>query len=129
MLDKMARKHTVNAASRRYPVRFFYNILNLAAINANILYKLVTGSKISWRRYLLRLSEELRSRFVEERKADSHQSSQTNSSTQKSQKRKHCQSKSCTSKTRETCSWYSKLVCGECIGKQEKLIYCRLCCQ
>ena len=50
VVDQMARKYTVNAASRRWPVQFFYNILDLAAINAHILYKLVTGSKISRRR-------------------------------------------------------------------------------
>ena len=129
VLDQLARKYTENVASRRWPAQFFDNILDLAAINAHILYKLVIGSKISRRRYLLRLSEELRSRFVEERKANSHQSSQTNSSTQKSQKRKHCQGKSYTNKTPETCSCCSKLVCGKCIEKQEQLIYCRLCCQ
>ena len=129
MLDQMAIKYTVNAASRWWPVQFFYNILDLAAINAHILYKLVTGSKISRRRYLLRLFEELRSRFVEERKTNSHQSSQTNNSMQKHQKQKHCQSKSCTNKTRETCSCCSKLVFSKRIGKKEKLIYCRLCCQ
>ena len=46
VLDQMARKYTVNAASCSWPVEFFYNILDLAAINALILYKLVTGSKI-----------------------------------------------------------------------------------
>ena len=110
VLDQMARKYTVNAASRRWSVQSFYNILNLAAINAHFLYKLVTGSKISRRRYLLRLSQELLSRFFEERKANSHQSSQTNSSMKKSQKRKHCQSKSCTNKTGETCCCCSKFV-------------------
>ena len=39
----MARKYTVNAASLRWSVQFFCNILDLAAINAHILYKLVTG--------------------------------------------------------------------------------------
>ena len=58
--DQMARKYTVNGASRRWHVQFFYNILDLAVINAHILYKLVTGSKISHRRYFLRLSEEHR---------------------------------------------------------------------
>ena len=38
VLDQMARKYTVNAASRWWPVQFFYNILDLAAINAHILY-------------------------------------------------------------------------------------------
>ena len=47
MVDQLARKYILNAASRRWPVQFFYNILDLAAINAHILYKLVTGSKIS----------------------------------------------------------------------------------
>ena len=126
VLDQMARKYTANAASCRWPVQFFYNILDLAAINAHILHELVIGSKISRQRYLLWLSKELRSKFVEERKTNLHQSSHTNSSMQKSQKRKHCQSKSCTNKTRETCSSCSKLVCGKCIGKQENLIYCKI---
>ena len=43
VLDQMARKYTVNAATSRWPVQFFCNILDLAAINAHILYKLVTG--------------------------------------------------------------------------------------
>ena len=43
VVDQTARKYTVNAASRRWPVKFFYNILDLTAINAHILYKLVTG--------------------------------------------------------------------------------------
>ena len=98
VLDQMARKYIVNAVSHRWREQFFYNISDLAAINDHILYKLVTGSKISRRRYFLRLSEELCSKFVEERKANSHQFSQTNSSMQKSQKRKRCQSKSCTNK-------------------------------
>ena len=45
VVDQMARKYTVNAASRRWPVQFFYNILDLALINAHILYKLVIGSR------------------------------------------------------------------------------------
>ena len=126
VVNQMARKYTVNASSRSWPVQFFYNILDLAAINAHILNKLVIGSKISRRRYFLQLSEELRSSFVEERKANSHQSSHTNSSLQKSHKRKHCQSKCCTNKTRKKCSSCSKLVCGKCIGKQEKLIFCKI---
>ena len=65
----MARKYTVNTTSRRWPLQFIYNILDLAAINAHILFKLATGSKISRWRYRQRFSEELRSRFVEERKA------------------------------------------------------------
>ena len=46
VLDQMAREYTVNASSRKWPVQFFYSILDLAAINAHILYKLAAGSKI-----------------------------------------------------------------------------------
>ena len=55
VVDQIARKYTANAASPRWPFFFLYNILRFAAINAYVLYNLVTGSKISWRRYLLRL--------------------------------------------------------------------------
>ena len=51
VLDQMARKYIVNAASCRWPVKFCYNILDLSAINVHILYKLVTRSKISRRWY------------------------------------------------------------------------------
>ena len=53
VVDQMARKYILNAASRRLPVQFFYNILDLAAIDAHILYKLVTGSNVSRRIFLL----------------------------------------------------------------------------
>ena len=60
---------------------FFINTLDLAAINAHTLYKLVTGSKISRRLYLLRLFEELRAKLVENRKANnSKESTQYNHS-------------------------------------------------
>ncbi|KAF2887332.1 hypothetical protein ILUMI_18841 [Ignelater luminosus] len=57
--DQMARKYTVNASSRRWPVHIFYNILDLAAINAYILYKEITGKKIKRRNFLLQLAEQL----------------------------------------------------------------------
>ena len=110
----------------------FY-ILDLAAINAHILHKSVAGSKILGRRYLLRLSEELRAKLVEERKANNSQESiqysHSNSCMQKTNKRNHCQSKNCTNKTRETWCICTKFVCGKCIEKQEKLNYYKICCQ
>ncbi|KAF2884476.1 hypothetical protein ILUMI_21693 [Ignelater luminosus] len=57
--DQMARKYTVKASSRRWPVHIFYNILDLAAISAYILYKEITGKKIKRRDFLLELAEEL----------------------------------------------------------------------
>ena len=36
VVDQMAKKYIVNEAARRWPVQFFYNIFDLAAINAHI---------------------------------------------------------------------------------------------
>lgn len=46
-IDQMTRFYNVKAPSRRWPMQVFYNILNLATINAWLLYKIVNKSKIS----------------------------------------------------------------------------------
>src|SRR5882757_9199035 len=60
VLDQMARKYSVKSSSRRWPVQVFYNILDLAAINAWVLYKETTGKIITRRKFILKLCEELR---------------------------------------------------------------------
>lgn len=47
MTDQMARKYTVKAGSRRWPLQVFYNTLDLAGINAWILYNETTGENMS----------------------------------------------------------------------------------
>jgi len=39
VVDQMARKYSVKSASRRWPVHAFFNVLDLAGINAWVLYK------------------------------------------------------------------------------------------
>ena len=60
MVDQMANNHNVNAVARRWPVKYFYNISDLAAIYTYILYKKVTDARIERQRFLLQLAEELR---------------------------------------------------------------------
>ncbi|XP_046704280.1 uncharacterized protein LOC124385161 [Silurus meridionalis] len=43
VLDQMAWMYSVKAATRRWPVAFFKNMLDLAAVNAYILHKACTG--------------------------------------------------------------------------------------
>ena len=43
--DQMARQYSVKAGTRRWPVAVFYNILDLAGINAFVLNKKRTGDK------------------------------------------------------------------------------------
>jgi len=45
-VDQMARKYTVRAGTRRWPVHIFYNVLDLSMINAHTMFKLVTRSNI-----------------------------------------------------------------------------------
>ena len=45
ILDQMACRYSTRAAARRWPVHVFYNILDLAAINAWIIYRGVTVEK------------------------------------------------------------------------------------
>jgi len=43
VLDQMACRYSTRAAAHRWPVQVFYNVLDLAAINAWIIYRGVTG--------------------------------------------------------------------------------------
>ena len=58
-VDQMARKYSVQARSFRWPLQVFFNILDLTAINAWILYKECTRSKISRKEFIFCLAEEL----------------------------------------------------------------------
>jgi len=59
MLDAMCRLMSMKAACRRWPLAVFFNILDVAGINAWIIYRKVTGL-IMWRRdFLHQMSGEL----------------------------------------------------------------------
>jgi hypothetical protein len=45
ILDQMAHRYSTRAAAHQWPVHVFYNILDLAGINAWIIYRGVTGEK------------------------------------------------------------------------------------
>ena len=58
--DQMARHYSVKAGTRRWPVAVFYNILDLADINAFALYKKKTGDKVSRLGFLFKFATKLR---------------------------------------------------------------------
>ncbi|XP_044062125.1 uncharacterized protein LOC122880764 [Siniperca chuatsi] len=60
VLDQMAKAYSVKGGTRRWPVAVFYNILDLTGINAHILFKECTSSKIARRKFMQQLAEELR---------------------------------------------------------------------
>ncbi|XP_034735679.1 uncharacterized protein LOC117949486, partial [Etheostoma cragini] len=72
VLDQMAKAYSVKGCTQRWPVAVSYNILDLAGINAHVLYKECTSSKIPRRKFLLQLAEELRGEFMEGKRAAAH---------------------------------------------------------
>ncbi|MBN3292581.1 PGBD4 protein, partial [Polypterus senegalus] len=67
IMDQKVRAYSVRAGTRRWPVAVFYNMLDLAVMNAHILYKACTGSTEKRRVFLARLAEELRCYYLQEK--------------------------------------------------------------
>ena len=57
--DQMTRKCNVKSKSCRWPLQVFFNILDLAGINAWVLYKETTSENISRQDFLFQLASEL----------------------------------------------------------------------
>ena len=124
MTDQMARKYSVKSKSNRWPVHVFFNILDLASINAWILYKETTGEKISRQDFLFQLAEELANDDAEIKKPDTGTSSNSKAI---SDNRKTCQIRYCNkNKATNVCSQCNKYVCGKC--SMERPSICKNCC-
>ncbi|MGH0144833.1 UNVERIFIED_CONTAM: hypothetical protein FKN15_012133 [Acipenser sinensis] len=70
VLDQMARQYSVKVGSRQWPVAVFDKILELAAINACVLYKECTGENCNSRDFILQLPMELRQAHVDQKRAE-----------------------------------------------------------
>lgn len=131
VVDQMARQYSTKSASRRWPLQVFFNILDMAAINAWILYKEATGKKICRQDFIFKLAEELRERERENKKTAASSTApipQNASSSETQNKRRQCQIGKCKkNKTKETCVLCKKAVCGTCAGKIETKCYCLIC--
>lgn len=113
-VDQMARKYSVRAGTRRWTVHVFYNLLDLAMINAHTMYKMVIGSKISRRTYMLKVAEELAAPYRLTKNKNT-QALPVDQSKVTVFARVKCQVKFCKgNKTKETCSSCKKFMCGTC---------------
>ena len=122
VLDQMARKYSVNAGSRRWPVQVWYNILDLAAINSWVLYKSITGKQLSRKHFILQLAKELRHSNVDD--VDVPQTVNLTAG----RKRRQCQVAKCKgNKTTDTCSQCNRAVCGKCTATVQKQLTCIDC--
>ena len=58
LTEQMAKKYSVKCGSHRWSFQVFCNILDLAAINAWIIYKETTGDSITRKAFLFQLAKE-----------------------------------------------------------------------
>jgi hypothetical protein len=114
ILDEMARKYSVKPACRRWPVHAFANVLDLAAINAWIVFRKVTHSKISRRVFLQNLVTELAEGYQKRRQQSTVEPLIAN-------KRLTCRTAQCRNKTSNQCTSCQKPVCGQCATVMERL--------
>lgn len=122
--DQMARNYSVKSKSRRWPLQVFFYILDLAGINAWVLYKETTGGEITRQEFLFQLAEELAIEYQQEL-GKKNQPIHIASTSTGSRERKTCQIKYCKdNKTNKICLKCKKYVCGKCTV--EKLI-CKKC--
>lgn len=129
VLDAMAKKYTVKAGSRRWPIQVFYNCLDLAAINSWILYRAVTGKSIARRKFMELLAQELRDNYFASRDtSDNSADKAVNFNQMVTRKRRQCQVSKCKgNKTNEQCSVCQRAVCGTCAAESRKVVTCILC--
>ncbi|XP_024942128.1 uncharacterized protein LOC112494548 [Cephus cinctus] len=122
-VDQMARKYSVKAGNFRWPLHIFFNILDLAAINAWILYKQCNGAKISRNQYMFSLAEELGA----ENKENICQRSDAFSSSIILQERESFQVGYCNKNKSSNCISCKEVICGKSTGKVQYT--CKKCTQ
>ncbi|XP_047661136.1 uncharacterized protein LOC125139776 [Tachysurus fulvidraco] len=129
VLDQMARMYSVRAPTHRWPVAFFYNMLDLAAVNAYILYQACTGLTCKRRLFLSLLAKELRCQFMQhkeilkKRQAAEAAAAAVPGIVQTTQ----CQvQESCNrNRSRFTCATCKKFTCAKC--RDDRHWVCKRC--
>lgn len=126
VLDQKARKYSTKASSRKWPSQVFSNILDLAGINAHILYLETSGVEMPRQAFLLQLAEELCEDQISQRSDALEQGEDLPLTTTKTDGRKQCQVKLCNkNRTTDICEKCQKRVCTKCVSKVE--FTCKLC--
>ncbi|CAG5996995.1 unnamed protein product, partial [Menidia menidia] len=118
IMDQMVREYTVRAGTRRWPVAVFYNMIDIAALNAHVLYQLCTGRKERRVDFLFELARELAHSHVGMKKAQKEQLLRQQPSTPQLRQRAKCQAKIKCKNNRATVRCDDKYTCGKCRKEQ-----------
>ncbi|KAL3976951.1 hypothetical protein ACER0C_009768 [Sarotherodon galilaeus] len=116
VMDQMVREYTVRRGTRRWPVAVFYNMIDMAALNAHGLYQACTGTQERRVDFLVELAKELANSHMAGKKARKEQSLRTQPSTPSPAKRATCQVKHKCKNNHATvrCVHCYRYTCGKC---------------
>ena len=127
VMDQMVREYTVRNGTRRWPVAVFYNMIDMAALNAHVLYQACTGRQERRVDFLVELARELANSYVGEKKARKEKLLRQQPSTPSPGKRAMCQVKHQCKNNHATvrCVHCYKYTCGKC--RREIPWQCQVC--
>ncbi|XP_030613320.1 protein associated with UVRAG as autophagy enhancer-like [Archocentrus centrarchus] len=116
VMDQMVREYSVGAGTRRWPVAVFYNMIDMAALNAHVLYQACIGVQERRVDFLVELAKELGNSHVSEKKAHKEKLLRQQPSTPSPGKRAKCQvNHRCTNNCATVrCVDCYKYTCGKC---------------
>ncbi|ROL50779.1 hypothetical protein DPX16_15023 [Anabarilius grahami] len=115
-MDQMVREYTVRTGTRRWPVAVFYNMIDMAALNAHVLYQACIGRQERQVDFLVELARELANSHMCAKKARKEQLLRTQPSTPSPGKRAMCQVKHQCKNNHATvrCVRCYRYTCGKC---------------
>ncbi|CAI5669543.1 unnamed protein product [Oreochromis niloticus] len=93
VMDQMVREYTVRRGTRRWPVAVFYNMIDMAALNAHVLYQACNGTQERRVGFLVEFARELANSHMAGKTARKEQLLRTQPSTPSPAKRATCQVK------------------------------------
>ena len=112
-VDQMLRQLSTRCQTRRWPMSVFYNILDMCALNAWIIYKSVNKSSISRRDFQLSLLKELCSKkFLDSENSQSQQTTEIQN-VPLPRKRAHCSFQKCKNMSATVCIKCRSCICGK----------------
>ncbi|XP_059396143.1 uncharacterized protein LOC132128137 [Carassius carassius] len=116
VMDQMVREYTFGTGTRRWPVAVFYNMIDMAALNAHVLYQACTGRQERRVDFLVELARELANSHMCAKKARKEQLLRIQPSTPSPGKRAMCQVKHQCKNNHATvrCVHCYRYTCGKC---------------